>query len=518
MDITMKKEIIEVKQRAATKNIAFAEFTGSSTTNPWTDAIKSMNKEYGYDEFVKITTLCRFFYRTEPVVSTVVNKLVEIGINDLVFSRNKLSDNEMRLFNSLKPKLLEFAEQMAVEFLLSGLVVPEIGYDKVKDKNFIFALGVKKYNSLILPSSMWVRDPKSIKIYTHMLSDKPTYYVKISDEVISFIKSKGKLKDGKEDKESYEKLKKYFPEFVKLIESGEKEIPLDNELIIRRKYTSDNAYPISYISASLDALQHKRKLRRMDYTLIDKVISAILHVKAGNDTYPITESKEDQELLEDLREQLRMRGNTEQLMERIFQLVTNHTIEMKWVFPESQILTDINKYSDINQEILFGLGFPRILITGEAQRTGSSDPEMALISPIKTMENFRAKIIEVIRDVCREVAMRNGFKNSPSVDFKAISLHSFSDFVNGLAKLYDASALSRTSMAKLYGYDFKDEVNQLKEEQEELEASGLPLFGPSPFSANQGPNGQQNPEDMGKNVNKTGKNGVKMPQESDENE
>lgn len=509
----MKKIDKEIKQSPSINKSAWAEFTGSNTTNPWTDAIKSMNKPYGFDEFVTNTTLCRFFYRTEPVVSTVVNKLVEIGINDLVFSRNKLSDNELRLFNSLKPRLLEFAEQMALEFLLSGLVVPEVGYDRVKDKNFIFSLGVKKYTSLILPNSMWVRDPKSIKIYSHMLSDKPSFYVKIPEDIVKFIKAKGKFQDGKEDKETYDMLKKYYPEFVKLVESGKNEIPLENDLVIRRKYTSDNAYPVSYISASLDALQHKRKLRRMDYTLIDKVISAVLHVKVGNDTYPVTESKEDQELLDDLREQLRMRGNTEQLMERIFQLVTNHTVEMKWVFPESSILVDVNKYSDINREILFGLGFPRILITGEAERTGASDPELALVSPVKTMENFRSKIIEVIRDVCGEIAMKNGFKNAPSVDFKVLNLHNFSDFVNGLSKLYDSSALSRTSLTKYFGYDFKDEVSKLKEEQAELEENGISLYGPNPFSANTAVEGQddtktkeEKPAKVQKKVAKTDEN------------
>ena len=120
-----KNEIISKVESLTRKNVggvAYAEF-GSTTTNPWTDALKAKDKVFDRDEFVKINSLCRFFYRTEPVVSTVVNKLVEIGINDLVFSKNKLSENEFRVFSSIKPKLLDFAEQMAQEFLLSGLFI-----------------------------------------------------------------------------------------------------------------------------------------------------------------------------------------------------------------------------------------------------------------------------------------------------------------------------------------------------------------------------------------------------------
>lgn len=500
------------------KGAIWAEFS-SPTTNPWTDALKSKDKKFDNEEFVKINSLCRFFYRTEPVVSTVINKLVEIGINDLVFSKNKLSENEFRVFMAIKPKLLEFAEQMAQEFLLSGLVIPEIGYSKNKDKQFIFSLGIKKYSSLVLPESLTLRDPSLIKIKTSWLGDSPSFFMKIPEDVIKFIKNKGKYPDGKEDKELYEKLTKAFPEFVALVNRGEKELLIENDDIIRRKYTADNQYPIPYVSPSLDALQHKRKLRRMDYTLIDKVISAILHVKVGSDEFPVTDSEEDQALLDDIRSQLQMRGNSDQLLERVFQLITNHTVELAWVFPNADILLNEKKYDDINQEILFGLGFPRVLITGEAARTGTSDPELATLAPVKTMENFRRKIIEVIRNICIEVSLRNGFKSAPTVEFSGLNLHAFADFVAGLTQLYNASALSRTDLARVYGYDFLDQLDKLEIENKELTQRGLPTVGPNPFSSpannsggegggeQQGQNNNQNPTAPKKKAVKVEKNG-----------
>lgn len=494
------------------KGIALAEF-GSPTTNPWTDALKAKDKKFDDKEFVKINSLCRFFYRTEPVVSTVINKLVEIGINDLVFSKNKLSDNEFRVFTALKPRLLEFAEQMAQEFLLSGLVVPEVGYEKNKDKQFIFSLGIKKYTSLVLPESMTLRDPSTILIKTSWLGNMPTYFIKIPEDVIKFVLAKGKYADGRVDKELYDSLKVQFPEFVKSIEQGKKELPLENNDIIRRKYTADNQYPIPYISPSLDALQHKRKLRRMDYTLIDKVISAIMHVKVGDKDFPITESEEDQAYLEQLREQFRLRGNSEQLMERIFQLITNHTVTIDWIFPDTAILLNDKKYEDINQEILFGLGFPRVLITGEAARSGSSDPELATLAPVKTMENFRRKIIEVIRNICIEVSLRNNFKSAPTVEFAGLNLHAFSDFVSGLTQLYNASALSRTDLARVYGYDFLDQLDKLEEENNELTKRGLPTVGPNPFSSPS----NNNPAD-GQNTDKKPQDTAKVPEKKVNND
>jgi len=449
--------------------------------NPWSEETRFLRKAYGYDEFVKAVDQCRFFYKTEPMVSTTVNKLVEIGINELVFTKNGLSDNEFRVFESMKPKLMDFGEAIATEYLLSGLVAPEVGYGPV-DKEYLMTLGVKKYNRLIMPDSLWVRNPKTIKIYSNLLSDKPSYFIKIPEDIVAFIKSGGKYADGKEDKDLFELLKKYYPEFVKQVMAGDTEVLLENKFVLRRKYLSDNPYPIPYIYSALEALQHKRKLRRMDYSIVDKVISAIMHIKVGSDEFPITDSPEDEEFVESILTQLRMRENNQQTLERIFQLVTNHTVDIQWIFPNTEPLLNDQKYVDINQEILFGLGFPRVLITGETQRSGTSDPELAMLSPVQTMENFRRKIESIFREICREVSEQNGFKNVPEVYFTAINMHSFADFMTGLTKLYDASAISRTSLGKLFGYNFDAEVTKLASENELLRANGLPEFGPAPFS------------------------------------
>lgn len=197
-----------------------------------------------------------------------------------------------------------------------------------------------------------------------------------------------------------------------------------------------------------------------------------------------------------------MRGTSQQTLERIFQLITNHTVEINWVFPETSALLDVNKYADINQEILFGLGFPRVLITGEAQKSGTSDSEIATLSPIKTAENFRSKILEVIKDICIEISKRNGFTSVPTVQFKSINLHKFQDFLNGLIQLYSSAAISRTSLGAEFGYDFTSEVDLMQKEKKELESRGLQEFGPSPNSRNPLLTDGQNPENQGKTAKK----------------
>lgn len=465
-----------------TMNIAKSELL-EPTDNPWTVVPKFKNTTNSQQDFTVAVNHSRFFYRTEPLVSTVLDKLVEIGITDLVFSKNKLSDNEFRVFEAIRPKLVDFAEDMATEYLISGLVVPEIGYARV-DKDFLFQLGVKKYSSLILPDSMWVRDPTTVKIKKAVIGDQPSFFVKVPTDVISFIKSKGTYTDGTKDEKLYEILTKQFPEFVKAILAGETEFLLDNTNILRRKFTSDNPYPIPYVQSALESLHHKRKMRRMDYSIMDKVISAIMHVKIGDKDFPVSQSEEDQEYVESIATQLRMRGRNEQVLERIFQLITNHTVQIDWIFPNTEALLNVEKYNDINQEILFGLGFPRILITGEAQKSGTSDSEIATLSPVKTAEGFRRKVIEVIRDICLEISKQNGFNSVPAVSFKSMNLYKFQQFLEALRFAYESSAMSRTSIDKELGFEFSAEIDLLEEETKQLKDRGLSEFGPTPNSKN----------------------------------
>lgn len=464
--------------------LAKAEFTVSTNPakiiNPWN--IKStVNDPMDFDDFVAIVNKCRFFYKKDPLTATTINKLVEIGINDLSFSKNGLSDNEFRVFTGLKQELLQFSEDMALEFLISGLVVPEIKYI-VKSKDTIKRLGVKKYEFLTLPDAMWLRDPCSIEIYKTMIQSKPTYYVVIPDETIYFITNKGKYPDGREDIKLYEWLKAYYPLFVMEVEEGKTRILLENDYIIRRKVLQDSPYPISFLSSALDILDHKRNLRKADYSIAAKVTGAILHIKIGSDEFPLTEEEEDTDRLTALRNQLYWRNTQTNNIESIFQLFTDHTVELNWVFPNVEMLLSETKYKEVNQEIIFALGFPRTLISGESERSNAADPEYASIAPVKTMENFRNKILNVLNNIVYEIATRNGFSSVPDISFKPINLYDFQTFLQALQILLDTGSLSRESLGNIFGYSFKDELEKRAEEQKLLEESGVPEFQPTPNS------------------------------------
>jgi hypothetical protein len=283
---------------------------------------------------------------------------------------------------------------------------------------------------------------------------------------------------------------------------------LNNKFVIRRRVGTESVYPTQYLSSAVDILEHKRNLRRTDYSVANKVLSAILQVKVGDKDFPMTDSEEDKKYMDGLREQLLWRNRQNNDVENIFQLFTSHVVELKWIFPDISILLNDTKYQEINQEILFALGFPRILISGETERSGAGDQEFASLAPIKTMDNFREKILRVIKEIVYQVSKKNKFDSIPEVEFEPINFHKFDVYITALSKLFDSGGLSRDSLADVLGYNFDDEVEKRAEEQKKVEVFNVPAFGENPNSrppSNTVNNGSATPKPQPKAQNTTKK-------------
>ena len=434
---------------------AFAEysFMGANNITSWspTDIDKL---DLSTDNYSSILKACRFFYKKDPIVSTVINKMVDIAITDIEFDKGQLSENEYRVFTGLSDEIYSFMTRCALEYLISGFVIPEIDYAPV-GKEKLLKMGVKKYTALYIPENMWLRNPDNVKIKSTMIIDKPSYFITVPDELISFIQSGGVYSDGSKDVYLYSYIQSNYPTLFEAAKANIKDIPYYNDLIIRRRVLSDSYYPIPFLLPALEILNHKRNLRRMDYSIAARVISAIQHIKVGSDEFPVLEDEED--IFNDLRNQMAWRNTSGRNMERILQLFTNHTVEIDWVFPPVDALLSETKYVDVNKDIFFALGFPRILTTGETEPTQTTNAEIALISPVKTMEQVQKDLLPILKSIAYEISIRNDFKHIPEVKFKKISLYSIEQFLNVMKYLFESGAISKEILAKEFGYIYNEE-------------------------------------------------------------
>jgi len=470
----------------------YQSMTRTWADNPWVSTVDRLAFD-DHDKYEQVVKDCRFYFRHDPLASTVIHKLVDIAINGLFIQADGTANvTEKAIYAALEKDLMVFLRKAAFEFLITGLLVPEIKLTRIK-KQDLLNKNIKRLDTLMYPTSMWLRDSKDIEIKRPLITERESYFLRIPEEVLFFIQSDGEYPDGERDIELYKEIVKLYPDFVRQIKEGATKVLLENPLVIKSLSLADSAYPIPYLYPALEALKHKRNLRRMDYSVAARVISAILHVKVGNDDFPLTEDQEDE--LADLENKFKWRETlSADDIERVFAFFTNHTVELNWVFPEVETLLNDKKYDTVNQDIMVALGFPRILITGETERSFASDPQIATLSPLQTMQQLQRQLLPIAEKVLLEMRRYNKVMTTyPIVKFKPINLMSLQLFYDGLTAMYESGNLSRTDYNEAYGYDFLETQEKRAKEEELMKKLGVDPVAPSNVPG-AGQPGQKKPE------------------------
>jgi len=431
--------------------------------------------------------LVRYFYEVDPIANTAIDKIVDIGINELNLEREDCSDEEFEVYKYAIRTYEHYLKDAALEYLLSGLVVPQVSWRRFTPVE----LGLSTNKQYSLPNEIWLVDPGLLSLNFKPLSTQVEVWMRIPDNVRRFIQSKGERADGSRDTESYNKLVQQYPEFVNAINSGKNEILLEDAYVIRRRPKVFDPYPTPYLLSALESLMFKRNLKKMDYAIASRVIGAIQLIKLGNDEFPLTEDDDDQ--LDDLKTQMLWRSKQKNV-DRVFQLFANHTLEIMWVYPDTEAMLNQGKYEAVNQDIFNALGIPRILVSGETLRSATSQAEFAMFSPAETIDRVREHILEFIEDLLDEIKERNNFENKVRVYFEELRLYDLEKLAEVAVQLYQNNAISLTSLAGIAGYNFEDELVRKANERELMKEFDIPEFPALPFSPQPQVPGQGQPQ------------------------
>ena len=480
----------KIKEKKGNTNLGVHQYkeSGLVTTfwskdkpNPWVTEVDKLTTKDLVSDYRATVQACRFYYRRDPLAASVINKMIDIAMSPLKLIQGDVDDNPFRVYESLLESLQVFSEDCALEYLVSGLLIPETDFGQAT-KLDLEGRGIKKYTSLSLPESLWVRDAESIEINSPLIGSGVSYFLTIPESVIFFVQNKGKYKEGGTDVELYNEIVALYPEMVQAISRGDTKLLLDNPYVVRRRVLTDSPYPTPFLYPALESLKHKRSLRQMDYSIAARVITAIMHIKVGDKDFPLIYNEDEGDPLLDLKTQMKWRNSIDDT-EKVFQLFTNHTVDISWVFPDTSALLDDIKYKNVNADIFNALGFPKILVTGESERTQSSEAEIALISPTITMNNLRDRIIVILRKVIEKVAKDNKFTKVPEIVFSPMNLQAFSDYLDALMALYDTGNLSREDYLKIItNLDFKEQMQKRKNENTMMMEMKVPEFAPQPHS------------------------------------
>lgn len=436
------------------------------------NSIESINSAYGLSpekltvptDYHALIKMCYDFYLRGGMASVVIDRIAELSITDIRNGQRKTTDEGNAYFDAVlhrKPsRLNRFIRMMAMEYFLTGMVIPKIEWKKV--------MGADLHPDLIKGKEYIVPQfdlypPLLVNIVWAGWGEKE-FYLKIPAEDFRLLKGKPGARRTKEQQQRFEYLSR-FTIYTNTVASGADMILLKDVDPILRKELSLNPYPTPYLSKVLEALVFKQQLRRMDFAVASRIINAILLVQEGDKDFPLVEGERDN--LDNLKQQILARANNPLALERLFILFSNHTTKLTWISPDVEALLNQEKYEQANDEVMEGLGFPRILVVGESKGAQAAEVSTWAIQP--QMEEFRDNILEWMAPVYEEAAELNGFRNTPEPSFTPIRLQDFIKTAAVFAQAFREGNVSRTTRDKMIGLDLETEIELMKDEYEYMQ-------------------------------------------------
>lgn len=436
-------------------------------------------------EYHSVITMCYDFYQRGGIVTTVVNRLCEMAMTKISNGQRKTSDEANAYFDAVlhrRPsRLNRFLHTAAIEYFLSGMVLPRVDWDEVLGRDLSPDLNPSKVYKVPVVD---LYPPKLVKVEWAGWGEKK-YYLRIPDKDIRIIK-RGDSNTIKEQQRKYLLWKEYMPDMVQAVKDGEKYILLETDAILRKE-VSFTQYPSPFLFNILEPLIYKQQLRRMDYSVASRIITAILLVTEGSDMFPVTQ--ENRGNLDNLQRQIQFYSQNPAMAQRLFPLFSNHTTKLEWIQPDVEAMLNQDKYRQVNDEIAEGLGFAQILITGESRNAQASEVSTWAIQPL--MEELQEMFLEWLTEVYEEATAQNNFRYTPIPTFGPIRLQDFIKTAAVFAQAFKEGNISRTTRNAMMGVNFQSEVELMKDEKEIISAAdfGDPLnFPQMPYDLNPLPN------------------------------
>ncbi len=426
-------------------------------------------KKYTYHELIRF---CRYFFETDTIARTVLNRMVDMAVTDLQNEYTDSVDTTVKTyFDAVAERLQPYLETIALEYLVNGIAVPEVTYTTVMLNKLDRSLGRKRVQ---VPDSVWVRNASNLRLKRRPTGYERSIYLEIPPEDVTFIEQKGKRPDGTDDVEGYRELVKAYPEYVKAVLKGQRLFLLPEAFPIYGDLLSHSDYPIPYLKNALKAMQHKEYLKLMDQTIVSRSIELIRQVKVGSDVFPATD--------DDLSYTKVAMAEAAASGDRVFNLFTNHTVDIKWILPPLDALLSDVKYVEPNAEIFLALGFPRVLTVGESLRSNSSDSRIASLGPLSKLHRMRSKILRWVEHVYEKLAELNNFPAYPKPEFSPVQFQDMTALTQFAIQAQQAGAISKDVIAQMYGSTYQKELEKIQQESLADDSTGpeTPEEPPSP--------------------------------------
>jgi hypothetical protein len=216
---------------------------------------------------------------------------------------------------------------------------------------------------------------------------------------------------------------------------------------------------------------YKDKLRLADLAALDGVINIIRIWKLGDHAKEIFPGELSFEKLSNAIQSHTGGGAID--------IVWDSMIDMKEYYPPVDKILGPEKYAQVNQDILIGLGVPDVLLGGKGANFSNSFIQLKTI--IERLQAIREMIHDWLSKDIEAMCNSFGIEEQPKIVFSNMNLYDENVSKQLMIQLFDRGILSDKSLLEQFDRDVHTEDARINEQMKKLQKSGREQKGP--FSA-----------------------------------
>lgn len=426
-------------------------------------------------KFKDQVTLCRAVYKQMGIIRNVIDMMTDFACEDLrIVHPDKNIEAFFRVWQKktgLDAACVEFARHAQIE---CNVVVKRVTarinkpYQKFIKDSTVGKPDVKivvpkrefldkeipwRYIFLDITSLDWRGGDEA-----RMFVDRPLLF-KLPSKLIKMIKNP--------QDDFQKKIVENIPQDIKdqILNSKTSEIELDMSKIyvahLKKDSWEDWATP--FMVAVLPDLFFKQKLRQADIAALDGVINVIRLWRLGDHKEKILPDEGAVSRLADILKSNVGGGAVD--------IIWDSLLDMKEFYPPVDKILGSEKYQQVNNDILVGLGVPDVLLGGAGANFSNSYIQLKTL--VERLEYLRRTITSWLNKEIELVCTAMGFEVLPKVVFNDMSLQDEDTHKRLIVGLMDRGIISAETVLRIYGEDLDIEYPRIKTEKKTFEKDGI---------------------------------------------
>jgi hypothetical protein len=201
-------------------------------------------------------------------------------------------------------------------------------------------------------------------------------------------------------------------------------------------------------------VKFKQLLRDADISLAEGVINSLIVIKLGNAEKGFHPSPGAYRKMTDMMKNP-ARSKT---------IVWDDLIQIEHVFPPVEKMLSEDKYRQVNQDILSGIGVPEFLINGAGGKGGFANAFLAARTLLERLEPGRKLFVDWVKEQFEEIRSAFGFQKPAWVKMHNTSLKDQEVEQRFLLEMLDRNLISARTLIERADENFDIEIQRMRKE------------------------------------------------------